>query len=155
LERKKGIDMRWQWAGWETLSKENLYDVMMLRQAVFVVEQDCPYMDADGRDPEAMHLLGWKEKTLVAYVRAFAPGVIYEEACIGRVVTSPSIRGTGQGRPLMAEAMRCMDETWGAGPIKISAQRHLEPYYVSLGFQVCGEGYLEDNIPHVPMRRPL
>jgi ElaA protein len=151
-ERKKGNDMRWQWVAWEALSKEDLYDMMMLRQEVFVVEQDCPYMDADGRDPEAMHLLGWKEKTLVAYVRAFAPGVVYEEASIGRVVTSPSIRGTGQGRPLMREAIRCSVQTWGSAPIKISAQSHLETYYGSLGFEVCGDGYLEDGIPHLPMR---
>jgi ElaA protein len=145
--------MRWQWTSWEDLSKPALYATMMLRQEVFVVEQNCPYLDADGKDVDAMHLLGWQSEKLVAYLRAFPPGVVYPEACIGRVVTSPSIRGTGQGRPLMREAIRCLQEQWGSCSIKISAQSQLEPYYNSVGFEVCGEGYLEDGLPHLPMRR--
>ena len=127
--------------------------MMRLRQEVFVVEQNCPYLDADGRDLGAMHLLGWQDESLVAYVRAFAPGDFYTEACIGRVVTAPAIRGTGQGRPLMEEAIRCLQEQWGPCPIKISAQSQLESYYNSVGFKVCGEGYLEEGLPHLPMRR--
>ena len=71
----------------------------------------------------------------------------------GRVVTSPRVRGTGLGRPLMREAIAGVHQTWGPGPIKLSAQAHLRHYYESLGFAVCGEGYLEDGIPHLPMRR--
>ena len=144
--------MRWQWKSWSELNTGDLYAVMSLRQVVFVVEQDCPYLDADGQDDQAYHLLGWDGEQLVAYARAFAPGVVYDEAAIGRVVTSPLIRGTGQGRPLMKEAMRCVRETWGPAAIKVSAQAHLEAYYNSLGFQVCGPGYDEDGIPHLPMR---
>jgi len=144
--------MRWQWMSWSELNTGDLYAVMSLRQVVFVVEQDCPYLDADGQDDQAYHLLGWDGEQLVAYARAFAPGVVYDEAAIGRVVTSPLIRGTGQGRPLMKEAMRCVRETWGPAAIKVSAQAHLEAYYNSLGFQVCGPGYDEDGIPHLPMR---
>lgn len=145
--------MRWQWTDFQHLSLEDLYALMRLRQEVFVVEQDCPYIDADDQDQRAHHLLGWKEGSLVAYLRAFPPGEVYTEAAIGRVVTSALARGTGLGRPLMREGIRCVAETWGVGPIKLSAQSHLEGYYNSLGFQVCGEGYLEDGIPHLPMRR--
>jgi len=93
----------------------------------------------------------------VAYLRAFPPQVIYEtdDRVIGRVVTAATIRGTGQGRPLMQEGHRRVAETWGEGPIKISAQAHLESYYASLGYRVIGPGYLEDDIPHLPMRREL
>ena len=118
--------MRWEWKNWSELNTGDLYALMALRQAVFVVEQDCPYLDADGQDEQAYHLLGWEGAHLAAYARAFAPGVVCAEAAIGRVVTSVRIRGTGQGRPLMQEAIRCVRETWGAEPIKLSAQAHLE-----------------------------
>jgi ElaA protein len=145
--------MRWEWKSWTDLSKADLYALMALRQAVFVVEQDCPYLDADGQDQEAHHLLGWEGERLGAYARGFAPGVLYAEATIGRVVTAEFLRGTGLGRPLMEEAMRCVKASWGPVAIKLSAQAHLEPYYGSLGFEVCGPGYLEDGIPHLPMRK--
>ena len=145
--------MRWLWKNWAALSKEELYALLALRQEVFVVEQDCPYLDADGQDQESHHLLGFQDQELVAYARAFPPGVVYSEAAIGRVITAPSIRGTGMGRPLMQEAIRWVEKEWGAVPIKLSAQAHLEGYYGSLGFAICGAGYDEDGIPHVPMRR--
>lgn len=145
--------MNWHWLSFEELGVHRLYAVMALRQEVFVVEQDCPYLDADGSDAQAMHLLGERDGALLAYVRAFGPGQVYKEIAIGRVVTSPSIRGTGMGRPLMQQAIECCERTWGEGPIKLSAQAHLREYYGSLGFAVCGEGYLEDGIPHLPMRR--
>ena len=145
--------MNWSCVPFEELGVQGLYDVLALRQEVFVVEQNCPYLDADGFDQNAFHLLGRDEEgRLVAYCRLFEPGFTYAQACIGRVVTSPKIRGTGQGRPLMRRAMVEVERLWGAAPIKISAQAHLEPYYRSLGFHVCGEGYLEDGIPHLPMR---
>lgn len=147
--------MRWQWAAFEELSLEALYAALALRQAVFVVEQECPYQDADGRDAEAHHLLGWRGRgggaELVAYLRAFPPGVIDPQACIGRVITAPAIRGQGWGRPLMREGHRRVAATWGAGAIKLSAQAHLRRYYESLGYAVCGPGYDEDGIPHLPM----
>ena len=145
--------MRWLWKNWAALSKEELYALLALRQEVFVVEQDCPYLDADGQDQESHHLLGFQDQELVAYARAFPPGAVYPEAAIGRVITAPSIRGTGMGRPLMQEAIRWVEKEWGAVPIKLSAQAHLEGYYGSLGFVICGAGYDEDGIPHVPMRR--
>lgn len=144
----------WRWSTFEALGARALYDAMALRQMVFVVEQTCPYLDADGLDPRAWHLLGRADGELVAYLRAFAPDVAYPgAACIGRVVTAPSIRGRGHGRPLMREGMRRVADTWGDVPVKISAQAHLHDYYASLGFAVCGAGYDEDGIPHLPMLR--
>ncbi len=145
--------MRWQWSPFSELSLDDLYAALSLRQAVFVVEQDCPYLDADGLDAQAHHLLGWKDGELVAYLRTFPPGVVYAEACIGRVVTSQAVRRDGFGRALMETAHARMAETYGATPIKLSAQAYLERFYASLGYAVVGPGYDEDGIPHLQMRR--
>lgn len=117
-----------------------------------MVEQACAYPDADGLDPRAWHLLG-QEETLRAYLRVFAPGERREEAVIGRVVTAPSVRGTGLGRALMAEGLSRIEGGWGTVPVWLSAQAHLAPFYGGFGFAVCGPGYDEDGIPHLPMRR--
>jgi ElaA protein len=144
----------WTWRPFDGLSPREVYALLALRQTVFVVEQRCAYLDADGRDPEAHHLLGWRDDTLVAALRAFPPdhtGVVW----IGRVVTAPAVRGTGLGRPLMREGLRRAKETFGPAAVRISAQAHLEGFYASVGFAVCGPGYLEDGIPHLPMLRAL
>src|SRR6202166_1970673 len=100
----------WQWSRFSELTTADLYAVVRLREADFIVEQNCPYPDADERDPNAWHLLGWEERSsgrgLVAYARIFEPGVRYDEGSIGRVVTAPDVRGTGKGRALMDEALR-------------------------------------------------
>ncbi|MCP4808712.1 MAG: GNAT family N-acetyltransferase [Proteobacteria bacterium] len=143
--------MKWVWRSFEELSNAELYAVMRLRQEVFVVEQECAYLDADGLDAQCDHLLGLDDEGLAAYVRAVPPGVSYPEyPAIGRVITAPRCRGTGLGRPLMNEAIRGVNERW-PGPIKIGAQAHLSRYYGSLGFEVCGPEYDEDGIPHLPM----
>ncbi len=148
-------NVQFRWVSFEALDLRELYAIMRLRQEVFVVEQHCNYLDADGLDDRSMHLLGTLDGELVAYVRALPKGLAYAEyPAIGRVITAPAVRGKGLGRPLMREAMERLWETWGAGPIKLSAQAHLAEYYGSLGFSVCGEGYLEDEIPHVPMLHP-
>ena len=119
---KTGVEtLEWFWKAWSDISREELYALLQLRQAVFVVEQDCAYLDTDGLDPDAFHLLGVQEGSLVAYARAFAPGRVYQEAAIGRVITKESIRGQGWGRPLMEEALRGVRGTWGPVPVKVSA----------------------------------
>lgn len=146
--------MRWSWLRWEAVDRDLLYAVLTLRQQVFVVEQDCPYLDADGRDPAAMHLVavgGAGTNDVVAYLRAFGPDPDDGAARIGRVVTAPAVRGTGLGRLLMREGADRVRATWGPVPIRLSAQAHLERFYASLGFAVCGPGYDEDGIPHLPM----
>ena len=144
---------RWETVLWADLSRDTLYALLVLRQEVFVVEQCCPYQDADGLDPRAVHVLGWHGERLVACARLFGPGVTRDEAVIGRVITHSSVRGQGLGRPLMREALAATRKAWGAAPVFVSAQAHLEGFYASLGFSTCGPSYLEDDIPHLPMLR--
>ena len=150
-------DFSWQWSRFSELTAADLYSVVRLREAVFIVEQNCPYPDSDGRDPNAWHLLGWSQRStgrvLVAYARIFEPGVRYDEASIGRVVTAPEVRGTGKGRALMAEALRRTDSLMPGQPIRIAAQRRLEDFYLGLGFKTVSDPYEEDGIIHVDMLR--
>lgn len=150
-----GLD--WQWSRFNQLSLDDLYAVVRLREAVFIIEQNCPYPDADGRDPRAWHLLGWKkyggERKLVAYARVFEPGIRYEQASIGRVVTAPEVRGTGLGKVLMAEALRRIESLLPGQPVKIAAQRRLENFYLGFGFRTISAPYEEDGIIHVDMIR--
>lgn len=115
-----------------------------------MVEQDCAYLDLDDRDQEALHLCGWDGEALAAYLRVLPPE--RGEASIGRVITAPSHRGRGLGRPLMRRGMQVLRDAHGDVAIHLSAQAHLEGFYRSLGFETVGEGYLEDGIPHLPMR---
>jgi len=147
----------WQWSRFGELTPEDLYAVVRLREAVFVVEQNCPYPDADGRDPNAWHLLGWMEgaagRSLVAYARIFEPGIRYDEASIGRVVTAGDVRGTGLGKTLMAEALRRLESLAPGQPVKIAAQRRLEDFYLGFGFKTISAPYEDDGIIHVDMLR--
>jgi ElaA protein len=138
----------------DTLTNRELYEIMALRQEVFVVEQNCPYLDADGVDTNAHHLMiRNKNEQLVAYTRLIPPHVSYENySSIGRVVTSPSVRGTGIGKLLMTESLAMMKTLFGTEHnIKIGAQSYLLQFYTSLGFVSTGEDYIEDNIPHTKM----
>jgi ElaA protein len=147
----------WQWSRFSELTPEDLYAVVRLREEVFIVEQQCAYPDADGRDPQAWHLLGWSNgedgRGLVAYARIFEPGVRYSEGSIGRVVTAPRVRGTGLGRDLMAEALRRLEGLAPGQTVKIAAQRRLEKFYLDLGFRTVSAPYEEDGIIHVDMLR--
>lgn len=130
---------------------------MEVRQKVFVVEQKCAYRDADGSDPLALHLLGWRstpEGLIVsAYARLFPPGVKYKEASIGRVLTDPDVRGSGLGKAVMTEAIqRVQDAEWGSA-IRIGAQMYLEHFYEEFDFRRVSDPYLEDDIWHVEMLR--
>ncbi|MGK0359536.1 MAG: ElaA protein [Bradymonadia bacterium] len=144
---------RWHWTRFSGLDAPALYRVVALREAVFVVEQNCAYLDCDGLDLQAWHLLGWRGATLVAYLRVLPPDLVYpDKQAIGRVVVAPQARGTGLGADLMREGIR-RAEALGPEPIKISAQAYLEDWYGRLGFVTSGAGYLEDGIPHLPMIR--
>jgi ElaA protein len=147
----------WQLARFRDLSLEDLYAIVRLREAVFIIEQNCPYPDADGRDPLAWHLMGWRDgpdgKYLAAYARIFEPGIRYHEASIGRIVTAPQVRGTGLGRQLMVEALRRASELAPNQPIKIAAQARLEKFYTAFGFTTISERYEEDGILHIDMMR--
>ena len=147
----------WQWCRFSELRPGDLYEAVRLRETVFIVEQNCPYLDSDGRDPAAWHLLGWldegRTRKLVAYARIFEPGVRYPEGSVGRVVTSPEVRRTGIGRVLMAEALRRLESLAPGQPIKLAAQRYLESFYSSFGFNTASAPYEEDGIIHVDMIR--
>lgn len=148
--------MRFEHTDFAGLSARALYDVMALRQRVFVVEQRCAYLDADGADLRATHLCGYDDAgALVAYARLFGPGEKGPGRCsLGRVVTAPEVRGTGLGRALVAESLRRLDAAWGPRAcVVISAQAHLQRFYGEFGFEGVGDTYLEDDIPHRKMVR--
>jgi ElaA protein len=143
----------WQWSRFEGLSLQALYDVLQLRQKVFVLEQG-PYLDADGLDQHSWHLLGRDEHdALLLYLRVVDPGLKFDEPSVGRVVIDKSLRGTGLGRVMMREALARCDEAWPGRANRISAQAHLATFYGEFGYAPVGEPYLEDTIPHLEMLR--
>ena len=145
--------LRWTWKRFEALSLDELYDALALRCRVFVLEQGA-YQDTDGLDRVSWHLLGHDGTgVLQAYLRVLDPGAKFSEPSMGRVITSPEVRGTGAGRLLVAEGVRRIDETWPGQANRISAQLHLSKFYQAFGFQEVGEPYGEDRIPHVQMLR--
>jgi ElaA protein len=149
------MTLHWITKPFEALTLAELYALLQLRSEVFVVEQTCAFQDIDGQDQAALHLLGTTEAgELVAYARLFEAGRSYDQASIGRVVTSPRHRGHGLGRQLLHEAIAQCEAQFGQQPIKIGAQQYLLDFYQSFGFVVEGKGYLEDGIPHVHMVRP-
>ncbi len=134
------------------LSAQELYDILQLRSAVFVIEQQCIYQDMDGKDAYGLHLTGYLEDgTLAAYARLLPAGISYTEASIGRVVTHSAHRKSGFGKLLMQTAIQEILQLWPDKGIRISAQLYLLEFYRSLGFKETGESYLEDDIPHIEM----
>lgn len=147
--------MHWTCAPFAALSVQQLHDALQLRSRVFVVEQNCVFLDIDGLDPETLHLLGHASNgTLQAYARLIPPGVKSPDALIGRVVTSPTARGGGSGRALMTEAIAQCERLWPGRAITLHAQAHLQRFYGSFGFLPVGQPYVEDGIPHIEMRKP-
>jgi len=148
--------MQWSCTRFEGLSLQGLYDLLKLRARVFILEQDCPYLDLDGVDQQSSHLLGRNAQgELMLYLRVVDPGIKYEEPSLGRVVNDPKVRGSGLGRVLVGEGVQRCLAAWPGQGIRISAQAHLAKFYGEFGFEPVGETYLEDNIPHIEMlRRP-
>ena len=145
--------MNWAYFRFAELGVDHLYDALALRCRVFVLEQG-PYLDPDGVDRLSGHLLGRDAAgALQAYLRIVDAGVKYAEPSIGRVVTSPEVRGTGLGRRLMVEGLRRCELAWPGQGVRINAQARLEHFYVGLGFVRTSEDYLDDGIPHVEMLR--
>lgn len=145
------MKLTWVFKIFDELLAAELYAIMQLRNEVFVVEQNCVYQDADGKDQASWHLTGWDGENLAAYTRIIPPGISYEEASIGRVVTSPRYRGTGAGRELMKQSISKVFSQFNCTEIKIGAQLYLTRFYQSLGFSQTGPEYLEDGIPHIEM----
>jgi ElaA protein len=148
------MTLHWITKPFEALTLAELYALLQLRSEVFVVEQTCAFQDIDGHDQAAVHLLGYTAAgELAAYARLFEAGRSYDQASIGRVVTSPRHRGAGLGRELLRQAIGQCEALFGVQPIKIGAQQYLRAFYESFGFVAADEGYLEDGIPHVHMVR--
>ena len=128
-----------------------LYNVLQLRSDIFVVEQDCVYLDLDGKDEKAIHVIGFKDARVVAYTRIFKPGDYFDRASIGRVAVHKEYRKYGYGKVIMQASIKAVDELFNTKEILISAQAYLEKFYNDLGFKTIGDGYLEDGIPHIRM----
>lgn len=144
--------LEWILKPFQALQLEELYAFGQLRQEVFIIEQNCPYLDFDGKDADCHHLMGYQGEALVAYTRLVPMGVSYPDAVsIGRVVSSPALRGQGIGKMLMQESLAAVEGLWGTVPITISAQDYLLRFYEDFGFVDSGKKYLEDAIPHTEM----
>ena len=150
------MSLYWQNASFEELSNAQLYEAMKLRQEVFAVEQDCVYQDADGLDPQAIHIAGWDGNTLLAYQRCLPPGLQEQESTLGRIVVDPAARGRDLGRELVRRGIAHNLARWPAVDIRIHAQAHLEKFYNELGFATDSAPYQLDGIPHLEMvlKRP-
>lgn len=145
--------IQWTLKKFDDLSAIELYKIMQLRNEVFVVEQNCVYQDADNKDISSWQFMGLANEKLVAFTRLLPPGLAYGQASIGRVVTSPSVRGSGIGKELMERSIKEIKNLFGEVPIKIGAQLYLQKFYTSLGFVQTSEIYLEDGIKHIEMVR--
>ncbi len=137
----------------EELSVKQLYYILQLRSEVFVVEQDCVYLDIDGKDPKALHVIGYKNNKIVAYTRIFKAGDYFDTASIGRVVVSKSERYNKYGYAIMKSSIHTIISLYPGATITLSAQMYLKQFYTNLGFKAQGSDYLEDGIPHILMIR--
>ncbi len=163
------MSTRFTWAEFDALAVTELYALLRLRAEVFVVEQHCPFVDPDGLDPDAWHLLAWDGDQLAGCARIFPPpsqkdaGLLGSGSAsralgvvsIGRIVTAAGYRGRGLGRELMEEALRWVQVRYPRNPVRLGAQARLRDFYESFGFSACGAAYLEDGIAHLPMEKRL
>ncbi|MFM1896301.1 MAG: hypothetical protein RLZZ385_1375 [Pseudomonadota bacterium] len=141
----------WQGLPFAELDVYQLYELLQLRSEVFVVEQNCVYQDLDSLDPQAHHLLGYQAGVLVCYARILPPGLKYEDASIGRIISHGNLRGQGLGRLLVRKSLEYCQQLFPMAGIRISAQYRLERFYQELAFASVSEPYLEDGIPHIEM----
>ncbi|MGK0441261.1 MAG: ElaA protein [Pseudohongiellaceae bacterium] len=146
--------INWQCLPFSQLSTHQLYDLLKLRVDVFVVEQNCPYHELDNKDRAegAYHLLGVEDDTLVAYARLLTPGISFDNASFGRVVTHSGSRGNGLGTQLLNCILEHCQQLWPNQSIDIGAQEPLKDFYGRFGFTQISNMYLDDGIPHINMR---
>jgi ElaA protein len=140
-----------QWSDFKDLTLENLCLIFAARQEVFIVEQNCPYLDCDNLDQVSSHIILWVDHEIAGYLRIVPPKLKYDEPSIGRVLTTGKYRGIGLGKKLMAEGIKRAKELFSSQSIRINAQSRLIGFYQEFGFKVDSEEYLEDDIPHVEM----
>ena len=145
------MELTWVYKPFNEVSTTELYAILQLRSEVFVVEQNCVYQDIDGKDKKSFHLMAWKNDELTAYTRLVPPGISFDEASIGRVITSPKYRGLGIGITLMEKSISHTIQSYTTNKIRIGAQLYLKKFYEGFGFIAQGEEFLEDGIPHIEM----
>lgn len=139
----------------DSLTVTELYAVLRLRSEIFVVEQNCVFLDTDNKDLSCQHLMLYHQKTLMAYARIVPAGLSFSEPSIGRIVTATAARGKGFGKQVVQLAIENCERLYGKRPIKIGAQLYLKTFYASFGFIKVGEVYDEDGIDHIDMIRPV
>jgi ElaA protein len=147
------MELEWKITSFETLSVHELYEILRLRSEIFVVEQNCVYLDLDNKDQKALHLFGTFEGKIVAHARLFKPGISFVHASIGRVVVHSKYRDRKWGHELMRQAIEGVLHHYGETEITIGAQLYLKKFYESHGFVQTSEMYLEDDIPHIQMEK--
>ena len=147
------MEVHWEIKPFEALTVNELYDVLRLRSEIFVVEQNCVYLDLDGKDKKALHLFGTYEDKIVAHARLLPAGLCFPEASIGRVVVDSNYRDKKWGHGLMQNAIAGIATHFNESVITIGAQLYLKKFYESHGFVAISEMYLEDDIPHIEMKR--
>lgn len=145
--------INWQWSRFEELTGQEVYSILKARQDVFIVEQGCPYHDADGVDQRCLHLSGWGEgeNDLAAYLRIIPPSSPESVVAIGRVITTHCYRGDGLGKEMMKRAVEKATELFAEYDLYLSGQAHLQTFYGAFGFKAEGDIYEEDGIPHIAM----
>ena len=147
------MNITWYHKHFKELNTTELYQILQLRNEVFIVEQHCPFQDLDDKDLKCYHLIGFDtdSQKVMAYTRIVPAGISFKEASIGRVTTSPLARKGGIGKQLMNKSIELLEELYGGVSIKIGAQLYLKKFYESFGFQQVEEVYLEDGIEHILM----
>ncbi len=143
--------LQWTLKTFGELTVNELYKILQLRMEVFIIGQHCIFQDADDKDQKAWHLCAWNNDQLLAYARIFAPGEVYNEASIGRVVNASKVRRTGVGKALMHRPINTVYQLFGRVPIQIGAQLYLQSFYENMGFVQKSDIYLEDNFEHIKM----
>ncbi len=155
------VEIEWEIKSFKELNTNELYELLRLRVDVFVVEQNCPYPEIDGKDshPETLHLFGKnkdgknKDGKIVAYSRILPPGLSYKQVSMGRVVVEKNSRGQGIFDVMLKKALEQIKRTWPNESVQIGAQVYLKDFYQSHGFEAASENYIEDGIPHIDMIR--
>ena len=146
--------MIWEIRKFSDLDVATLYAVLKIRQEVFVVEQNCPYLDADGLDQIAHHIVARSDTgKVLAYARVFLPTAEQPFSRIGRVLSAGAKRGSGLGKQLMQRSLDYVLKEAPNTPVRLSAQCYLKEFYTGFGFTEIGDEYLEDDIPHIDMER--
>ena len=145
--------MQWLVKSFDTLTSQELYEILALRSEIFIVEQNVPYQDLDGKDLDAIHIFAKDNGTVVAAIRILKPGVSYPEASFGRVVVKESYRGKKLSSIMIQKGLELMETKWNVKQVRISAQAYLQKYYATFGFEVQSGIYIEDQLPHIEMAK--